>query len=72
MLFVNDVVWHVGESTEQIKAELFKASNSDIWVLADGDELTYILRNFHNLLHHNTRAVQAWRGDLAKFIVENL
>jgi hypothetical protein len=60
--------WHVGEPcdiTPEVAAKV-------MLVQADSDELTHIVRHFQNLPFAKARLVQTWRGDLAKFIAENL
>ncbi len=41
-------------------------------VQADGDELMWVLRNIDGIPKHETRMVQKWFGDHAKFIVGTL
>lgn len=59
-----DAVWHIGEKPPVAPGVLV--------VQADGDELYYIHENFKNLPIHNSLLVQTWRGDFARFIVDNL
>lgn len=61
--------WHIGEKTEYIH-NLDKMS--DIFIQADCDELLYIISNFKNIPFHQTKLVQKWSGDLARFIIMNL
>ena len=75
MLIVKDsihsgeYVWHVGETkTPAYPTEV-------IAIVADGDELDYILAMFDNIPRlsiKSTRRVVTWYGDIAKFIWANL
>jgi len=58
------IAYHVGEE--------FPLSNGYdvIDIQADGDELGYILHNFKNI-PSGMNSVQIWRGDLARFIIDN-
>lgn len=58
--------YHVGTSYD------WPMPNNVIDVQADGDELEYILRHFKGIPRHNSKRVQTWFGDHAKFIVEHL
>lgn len=40
-------------------------------VQLDGDELEHVYRNFNNIPMNVKRRVNVWRGDMAKFIIEN-
>lgn len=61
--------WHVGESkTVFIR---FKASSEPLTISADGDELEYILSQFSNI-PVSKNPVIVWRGEVARFILDNL
>ena len=57
-----EVEWKIGEVVE---------FNPDAAMVleADGDELSGIIRDFHNLPFHNGR-LQVWYGDMAKMVAE--
>ena len=40
-------------------------------VQLDGDELAHVKENFSGIPHSKYKIVQIFRGDIAKFIVEN-
>lgn len=40
------------------------------WLQADGDELEYIKKRFHNLPF--AESICLWRGEMAQFILDNL
>jgi hypothetical protein len=57
--------WHVGEKMSKINFDEIAG------VQADCDELYFIISSFSNIPYSEKR-VQIWRGDFARFIVENL
>jgi hypothetical protein len=61
-----DFTWHVGSPTPWTVTK-----TTDCWVQADGDELVAIVRQFGNIPMHSGRVV-TWRGETARFILENL
>lgn len=63
--------WHVGS---RLKAEAGAEIGDVEMIQADGDELRYLTEEVKNLVHLDTWKfpVQIFRGDTAKFIVENL
>ena len=62
----NFIEFHIGETPRR------RCFIEDIVsVRLDGDELDYIPRNFNNIPYNLKLKVQVWRGDMAKFIIEN-
>ncbi len=58
--------WHVREGMVMVDI-------TDVGMIqAYGDELEFIRTNFDNVPISKTSRTQNWRGDLAKFIVENI
>ncbi len=61
-------IWHIRE-----KLRLNDRQVLDVQVVqADGDELQYIIDYMPNVPYANTRPVNRWYGDMAKFIAGNL
>lgn len=63
--------WHVGDKppNEHIEDEGLQVHT----VYADGHELTYIIEHFKNLPYTMKKGRSCvWRGDLARFIFDNL
>ena len=60
--------WHVGEETP------FSWVRPDgiLLVVADGDELAYILDRFRNLPYVHAGYQGTWTGDFAAFILNHL
>jgi hypothetical protein len=73
MLYFNDVSWHIGEPVAQLRSERAQChqAGTPFGIVADGDELEFILERTKNLPSANTSVV-TWRGDLAKFIMDNV
>ena len=66
-----DVDWHVGESAPN--EYLDDAGLTVLSVMADGKELAHIVSTFSNLpyVYRDNRSC-VWRGDMARFIFDNL
>jgi hypothetical protein len=72
-----ELEWHVGEKPPRTRMGEHKNRNSeDIQVLecyADGDELEHIKHAFHDFPVPKTgQRSCTWRGDLARFVWDNL
>lgn len=59
--------WHVGENKPFFENPVIKCAE----VIADGDELDFIVTHFRNLPVREGRTVR-WRGEFAAFIHDNL
>jgi len=59
--------WHNGESKP-----LLPSIEAVEMVQADGDELVYIRQSFDGIPTRFMGRVTVWRGDMARFIAENL
>lgn len=59
--------WHVGNPKPTMFSEVVE-------VQADGDELGFLISKIINLPHvlPGHKPVQVWRGDMARFIYDNL
>jgi len=66
------VDWHVNESSpsESCYGDIRDGNVNSVW--ADGHELDYICANFQNVPFRHDQRVVTWRGEMARFIVENL
>lgn len=62
--------FHIGDDVLIAKEIKENGIESIVSVKADGRELEHIIGFFKNI-PSNDRAVNTWRGDLAKFILEN-
>lgn len=61
--------WHI---SEPVPEGVHKNLNHLEYISVDGDELDHIKTKFTNLPMANHKRVVSWRGELARFIVENL
>jgi len=64
----SNAAWWVGSASPLNNEQVSMV----IEVQADGDELMWVLRYIDGIPKHETRMVQKWFGDDAKFIVGTL
>lgn len=67
-----DIEWHVGQNPP---SEYLDDARLEVMsVMADGAELTHIIQTFTNLPYARHRPGRScvWRGELARFIFDNL
>ena len=67
-----DLDWHIGEKSMFLFDHLRASLNSVDMVQADCDELAYIKKNTVEGLPFSYSRVQAWHGDMAKWVVSNI
>jgi hypothetical protein len=69
-----EIPWHTGEKIPEIwqAKDPQKPRRFPTDIIADGDELAFILTHFQNLPVFQPGRVQQWSGDFAKFIYNNL
>lgn len=58
--------WHIGQ-----KLPAWLPASAPVRVVADGDELYYILKHMNGLPSHGG-VVHVWSGTFAAFIVDNM
>lgn len=67
-----NVEFHIGQTPEYRLADADKGGIENIVsVQLDGDELERIPHAFNSIPFAVSLRVQTWRGDFAKFIIEN-
>ena len=70
----NEIVWHYGRTPKgetQSLRELAR-DNAVSSVQADGHELLYIIRCWKNIPVNESREVNVWFNEVARFIAANL
>ena len=66
-----NIEFGIGTNPHTLLANADATLNSIVAVQLGGDELKHLKNSFSNLPYGLTRFVQVWRGDFAKFIIEN-
>ena len=69
---LTSVEWHIGESTGDINNRAKDTPELVLLVQADGDELYHIQTTFEGIPFCKNVRVQSWRGEFARFILDNL
>jgi hypothetical protein len=63
-----NIEFHIGQVPEYRVGGMI---DEVVSVQLDGDELAHLSHSFNNIPFNVKVKVQVWRGDLAKFIIEN-